>query len=42
MTQARSQAHAKWVCRYYIVWIPKCRTKKRYGDLRREALRQPL
>jgi hypothetical protein len=39
MTQAHSQAHAKRVCRYHIVWIPKCRTKKRFGDLRREVLR---
>ena len=24
MTQAHSQAHTKRVCRYHIVWIPKC------------------
>lgn len=39
MTQARSQAHAKRVCRYHIVWIPRGRCKKLFGDLRREALR---
>ena len=39
MTQAHSQAHAKRVCRYHIAWIPECRTKKRFGDLRRQALR---
>jgi len=38
MTQAHSQAPTKRVCRYHIVWIPKCRKKTRFGDLRREAL----
>jgi hypothetical protein len=33
MTQAPSQALTKRVCRYQIVWIPKCRKKKLFGDL---------
>ena len=39
MTQAHSQAHTKRVCWYHMVWIPKCRKKKLFGDQRREALR---
>ena len=37
--QVHSQAHTKRVCPFHIGWIPKCRTKKRFGNLRREALR---
>ena len=29
-------AHTKWMCKYHIVWIPKYRKKKLFGDLRRE------
>jgi putative transposase len=36
MTQGNSLAHTKWMCKYHIVWIPKCRKKKLFGDLRRE------
>ena len=36
MTQVNSLAHAKWECKYHIVWIPKYRKQKLYADLRRE------
>jgi putative transposase len=36
MTQLQSLAHTKWVCKYHLVWIPKYRKKKLFGDLRRE------
>ena len=36
MTPENSLAHTKWMCKYHIVWIPKCRKKKLFGDLRRE------
>jgi len=36
MTQENSLAHTKWMCKYHIVWIPKYRMKKLFGDLRRE------
>jgi putative transposase len=35
MTQENSLAHTKWTCKYHIVWIPKYRKKKLFGDLRR-------
>jgi len=28
-------AHAKWECKYHVVWIPKCRKKTLYGELRK-------
>ena len=28
--------HSVWQCKYHIVWIPKCRRKVLYGQLRRE------
>ena len=34
MTQENSLAHTKWTCKYPIVWIPKYRKKKLFGDLR--------
>jgi len=33
--------HTKWECKYHLVWIPKCRKKVLYGQLRKE-LRQVL
>ena len=36
MTQEISLAHTQWMCKYHIVWIPKYRKKKLFGDLRRE------
>jgi putative transposase len=34
MTDAQSLAHSVWDCKYHIVWIPKCRKKRLYGELR--------
>ena len=28
--------HSVWECKYHLVWIPKCRRKILYGQLRRE------
>jgi putative transposase len=28
--------HAKWECKYHVVWIPKSRKKVLYGQLRRD------
>jgi putative transposase len=28
--------HTKWECKYHIVFIPKCRRKVLYGQIRRE------
>ena len=35
MTQYRSLNHTKWECKYHVVFIPKCRKKTLYADLRR-------
>ena len=35
MDQYQSLSHTKWECKYHIVWIPKCRKKKLYGELRK-------
>jgi putative transposase len=43
MADAKSLAHSVWDCKYHIVWIPKCRKKKLYGELRQylgEILRE--
>ena len=29
-----SLSHSKWECKYHIVFIPKCRRKVLYGQLR--------
>jgi putative transposase len=34
MPDAKSLAHSVWDCKYHIVWIPKCRRKALYGELR--------
>ena len=31
-----SLTHTRWKCQYHIVWIPKYRQKKLYGELRRD------
>ena len=28
--------HTKWECKYHVVFIPKCRKKVLYGQIRRE------
>lgn len=32
----RSQTHATWDCKYHAVFASKGRTKRLYGDVRRE------
>jgi REP element-mobilizing transposase RayT len=36
MDKIRSLNHTKWECNYNIVFIPKCRRKVFYGQLKRE------
>jgi putative transposase len=36
MTDAQSLAHTRWECKYHVVWIPKYRRKRLFGDIRRE------
>jgi putative transposase len=36
MNKAQSLAHTKWECKYHVVWIPKYRRKKLFGEIRRE------
>ncbi len=36
MERCGSLHHTKWECKYHVVWIPKCRKKVLYGQLRRE------
>jgi putative transposase len=35
MDEYRSLNHTKWDCKYHVVFIPKCRRKTLYGELRR-------
>ena len=36
METLQSLRHSRWDCKYHVVWIPKCRKKKLYGQLRQE------
>ena len=36
MERYDSLHHTKWECKYHVVWIPKCRKKVLYGQLRKE------
>ena len=36
MERYESLHHAKWECKYHVVWIPKCRKKVLYGQLRKD------
>lgn len=36
MNNIHSLAHTKWECKYHVVWIPKYRRKKLFGEIRRE------
>ena len=36
MEQSESLSHAKWECKYHLVFIPKRRRKTIYGVIRRE------
>jgi len=35
METYQSSNHTKWNCKYHVVFIPKCRRKVLYGDLRK-------
>jgi putative transposase len=36
METLQSLSHSRWDCKFHVVWIPKCRKKKLYGQLRKE------
>jgi len=36
MDEYLSLSHTKWECKYHVVFIPKCRRKTLYGQLRRD------
>ena len=36
MRQVRSLNHTRWECKYHIVFIPKYRRKRLYGQIRKE------
>lgn len=43
MDDFQSLCHTKWECKYHVVFIPKCRRKTLYGQLRKhlgEVLRE--
>ncbi len=35
MDEMESLSHTKWECKYHVVFIPKCRRKTLYAELRR-------
>ncbi|MBW1936666.1 MAG: IS200/IS605 family transposase, partial [Deltaproteobacteria bacterium] len=35
MKDIQSLSHTIWDCKYHLVWIPKCRKKVLYGELRK-------
>ena len=35
MDKPESLSHTRWECKYHIVFIPKCRRRTLYGELRR-------
>ena len=35
MDELQSLSHTKWDCKYHVVFIPKCRRRTLYGELRR-------
>ena len=35
MDMFESLSHSKWECKYHVVFIPKCRRKTLYGELRK-------
>ncbi len=34
MNNLQSLRHTVWDCKYHIIWIPKCRRKVLYGEIR--------
>ena len=37
MEDVQSLKHTTWECKYHVVWIPKCRKKLLYGQLRKSV-----
>lgn len=35
MYDEQSLSHTKWDCKYHVIWIPKCRKKSIFWDLRK-------
>jgi len=35
MNDVTSISHTRWECKYHVVWIPKCRRKVLFGQLRK-------
>ena len=35
MDDKQCLSHTKWDCKFHVVWIPKCRRKMLYGQLRK-------
>ena len=35
MREWQSQSHARWYCRYHVVWVPKYRKRAILGEVRR-------
>ncbi len=35
MRNYQSLSHVRWECKYHIVWVPKYRRKKLYGNVRK-------
>ena len=35
MNNTECLSHSRWECKYHVVWIPKCRKKTLYGQLRK-------
>lgn len=35
MDEFESLSHSKWECKYHVVFIPKCRRKTLYGQLKK-------
>ena len=35
MTGVESLSHTRWDCKYHLVWVPKCRRKVLYAQLRK-------
>jgi putative transposase len=36
MDDFQSLSHTKWECKYHVVFIPKCRRRSLFGEVRRE------
>jgi putative transposase len=36
MDKYESLSHTKWECKYHVVFIPKCRRKVLYEQIRRD------